>query len=347
MQFEIFGELRVLRAGAPVMLGGPMAQRLLAALLVDAPRSVDRDTLIERLWGDCPPATATTALQVHVSHVRRALEPDHRRGVGSVLRTTGDGYVLAVDRAQIDADHFGSLVHRAEERVPVDPQRALGDVESARALWRGRPWGALADEGWLRGHVARIEELQRRADEVWADVQLALGRHELIVDSLTAAVEEEPLRERRWEQLMLAHYRCGRQAEALRGFQVARRVLIEELGIEPSPALRALDQAVLVQDPSLEAPPRSVPERPRHNLPAPLTTLIGRSDDAAVTQKLLEASRLVTITGTGGCGKTRVALAVAEELVDRYDDGVWFVDLAAASSPGASSVHAAPPHECR
>ena len=314
MQFEIFGELRVLRAGAPVVLGGPMAQRLLAALLVDAPRPVDRDTLIERLWGDCPPATATTALQVHVSHARRALEPDHRRGVGSVLRTTGDGYALVVDRAQIDADHFESLVHRAEERSPVDPQRALGDVEAARALWRGRPWGALADEGWLRGHVVRIEELRRRADEVWADVQLALGRHELIIDSLTAAVEEEPLRERRWEQLMLAQYRCGRQANALRGFQDARRVLIEELGIEPSPSLRALDQAVLVQDPSLEAPPRSVPERPRHNLPAPLTTLIGRSDDAAVTQKLLEASRLVTITGTGGCGKTRVAIAVAEEL---------------------------------
>jgi len=332
MQFEIFGVLRVLRAGAPVVLSGPMAQRLLAALLVDAPRPVDRDTLIERLWGDCPPATATTALQVHVSHARRALEPDHPRGVGSVLRTTGDGYALAVDRTQIDADHFESLVHRAEERSPVDAQRALGDVEAARALWQGRPWGALADEWWLRGHVVRIEELRRRADEVWADAQLALGRHELIIDSLTAAVEEEPLRERRWEQLMLAQYRCGRQANALRGFQDARRVLIEELGVEPSPSLRALDQAVLVQDPSLEAPPRSVPERPRHNLPAPLTTLIGRSDDAAVTQKLLEASRLVTITGTGGCGKTRVAIAVAEELMDRYDDGVWFVDLAATSS---------------
>jgi predicted ATPase/DNA-binding SARP family transcriptional activator len=333
MDYEILGELRVLRAGAPIPLGGPTALRLLAALLIDAPRAVDRDTLVERLWGDRPPATAATALQVHVSRLRRALEPGNRGEACSIIRTTGDGYALDIDRARIDADHFEVLVHQAEELAVVEPERALRDVESARALWRGRPWGALADEPWLRGDVARIEELRRRADELWGDVQLALGRHELIVDSLTAAVEEQALREHRWEQLMLALYRCGRQAEALRAFQDARRILTEELGIEPSPALRALEQAVLVQDPSLDAPPRSTPERPRHNLPAALTTLIGRSEDAAVTQKLLEASRLVTITGTGGCGKTRVAIAVAEGLVDRYNDGVWFVDLAAASSP--------------
>src|SRR5215208_3119881 len=284
MRFEILGELRVLRAGAPIPLGGPMAQRLLAALLLGAPRAVERDTLIERLWDAHPPATATTALHVHVSHLRRALDPDHRGGACSVLRTTGDGYVLAIDRAGIDADRFESLVHRAEEGGITDPQRALGDVESARALWRGRPWGALADEPWLRSDVTRIEELRRRADELWGDVQLALGRHELIVDSLARAVEAEPLREQRWEQLMLALYRCRRQADALRTFQDARHTLTEELGIEPSPALRALEQALLVQDPSLDAPPRSPPERPRHNLPAALTTLIGRENDLRATR---------------------------------------------------------------
>jgi predicted ATPase/DNA-binding SARP family transcriptional activator len=332
MQFEILGELRALRAGKPLALGGPIAQRLLAALLVGAPRVVERDMLIERLWGSRPPATARTALQVHIGRLRRALEPDHQGGPWSVVRTTGNGYALEIDRAWIDADHFESLVRRAEERADADPRSALDDVESARALWRGRAWGALADEPWLRADVARIEELQRRADELWADVQLALGRHEVMVDSLTAAVEEQPLRERRWEQLMLAQYRSGRQAEALRGFQDARRILTEELGIEPSPTLRALEHAVLVQDPSLDAPPRSVPERARHNLPVAITTLLGRGDEVVVTQKLLEGSRLVTITGTAGCGKTRVALAVAEGLVDHYDNGVWFVDLAAASS---------------
>jgi predicted ATPase/DNA-binding SARP family transcriptional activator len=341
MQYEVFGELRALRARAPIDLGGPMARKLLAALLLDAPRTVDRDTLVERLWGAHPPATATTALQVHVSHLRRALDPDYPRGARSVLRTTDEGYALDTDRARVDADRFESLVQETDDLAVFDPERALRVVESARELWRGRPWGALADEPWLRGDVARLEELRRRADELSAEVHLALGHHELIVDALARAVEAEPLRERRWEQLMTALYRCGRQADALRAFQDARHTLTEELGIEPSSALRALDQAVLDQDPSLDAPPRSVPQRPRHNLPAALTSLVGRVDDVPATRKLLEASRLVTITGTGGCGKTRLALAVAEQLVDRYDDGVWFVDLGAVSNVDGAATQIA------
>ncbi len=193
----------------------------------------------------------------------------------------------------------------------------------------------------MRGEVSRLEDLRRRADELWADVQLALGRHDLIVDSLARAVAEEPLREHRWEQLMMALYRCGRQTEALRAFQDARRVLTDELGIEPSPALRALEQAVLVHDPDLDAPPRARPQRPRHNLPAMLTGLVGRDDDVIATRKALEGSRLVTVTGTAGCGKTRLALAVADRLVDRFDDGAWFVDLTAAASGDVVATHIA------
>jgi predicted ATPase/DNA-binding SARP family transcriptional activator len=333
MDYGILGEVRVLRAGAPIPLGGPMAQRLLAALLLGAPGAVERDTLVERLWGDAPPATATTALHVHVSRLRQALEPDLRGGACSAIRTAADGYALEIDRARIDAEQFESLVHDAEELAGVEPERALGDVEAARGLWRGRPWGALADEVWLRSDVTRIEELRRRADELWGDVQLALGRHELVVDSLARAVEAEPLREHRWGQLMLALYRCGRQADALRAFQDARRTLIEELGIEPSPALCALERALLVQDLSLEAPPRSPPERPRHNLPAALTSLVGREDDLRVTRKLVEASRLVTLAGVGGVGKTRLAVQCAADLVPRFDDGAWLVELAPISDP--------------
>ena len=334
MQFEVLGEPRVLRAGAPIPLGGRIVQRLLAALLVDAPGVVERDTLVERLWGDEPPATATTALHVHLSHLRQALEPDLPKGACSAIRTAGDGYALEIDRARIDAERFESLVHDAEELAGVEPEQALGDVDSARGLWRGRPWGALADEVWLRSDVTRIEELRRRADELWGDVQLALGRHELIVESLARAVEAEPLREHRWEQLMLALYRCGRQADALRAFQGARHTLTEELGIEPSSALRALEQAVLVQDPSLDAPPRSPLERRRHNLPAALTSLIGREDDVRGTRKLVEASRLVTLTGVGGVGKTRLAVQCAADLVPQFADGAWLVELAPISDPG-------------
>ena len=147
MHFEVLGEPRVLRAGAPIRLGGRIVQRLLAALLVDAPGVVERDTLVERLWGDEPPATATTALQVHVSRLRHALESDLRGGACSAIRTAEDGYALEIDRAQIDAEHFEPLVHAAEELARVEPEQALGDVESARALWRGRPWGAQDDHG--------------------------------------------------------------------------------------------------------------------------------------------------------------------------------------------------------
>jgi hypothetical protein len=185
----------------------------------------------------------------------------------------------------------------------------------------------------LRGDVARIEELGRRADEVWADVELALGRHELIVDDLARAVEAEPLREHRHEQLMFALYRCGRQVDALRAFQDARHTLTEELGIEPSPALRAVEQAVLVQDPILDTPSGSPREHPRHNLPAALTSLIGREDDLRVTRKLAEAFRLVTLTGVGGVGKTRLAVQSATDLVPWFADGVWFVELAPISDP--------------
>jgi predicted ATPase/DNA-binding SARP family transcriptional activator len=334
MQFEVLGEPRVLRAGVPIRLGGRILQRLLAALLVDAPGVVARETLVERLWGDEPPATATTALQVHVGRLRQALEPDLGSGACSAIRTAGDGYALVIDRARIDALQFESLVHEADERAGVEPELALGDLETARALWRGRPWGVLADEVWLRSEVARIEELGRRADELWGDAQLTLGRHDLIVDSLARAVEAEPFREHRWEQLMLALYRCGRQADALRGFQDARQILTEELGIEPSPALRALEQAVLVQDSSLDAPPRSTRERPRHNLPAALTSLVGREDDLRATRKLVEEYRLVSLTGVGGVGKTRLAVQSAADLVPRFADGAWFVEFAPISDPG-------------
>src|SRR5262249_7875630 len=208
---------------------GPMVTRLLAALLVDAPGGVERDVLIERLWGHRPPATARSALQVHTGHLRRALEPDHRGGSWSVLRTTVNGYALKIDRAWIDADHFESLLSRAEQRAEADPRGALGDLESARALWRGRPWGALADEPWLLEDVARIEELRRRSGGLGGEVELGWGRRGLLGDALIGGVEGEPLREHRWQHLMIALSRWDRQAGARRAFQAARHTLTEEL----------------------------------------------------------------------------------------------------------------------
>ena len=183
----------------------------------------------------------------------------------------------------------------------------------------------------MQADGARLDGPRCHGEELWADLELRRGRHELVLDQLAAATEEEPLRERRWEQLMLALYRSGRQAEALRVFQNVRDMLIEDLGIEPGPALRDLERAILLHDPALELQGPAA-----HNLPAPLTTLVGRAEELTEVGKLLAASRLVTILGPGGCGKTRLALAVASNALDEEPDGCWFVDLTTA--PNAELV---------
>ena len=335
MRFEVFGGVRVRDGTRPVALGGRQPTRLLAALLVDAPRPVARDVLVERLWADEPPATATTALQVHVSRLRRALEPDRvPLGDWALISTSPEGYALRVDRRDVDAARFEDLLDHAERLVEPDPASALEHLDAALALWAGRPWGDLAHETWLAGDAVRLEERQRRAEELWAELEIGFGRHEAALPRLRAAVTAEPLRERRWELLMVALYRCGRQAEALRVFQEARRVLADELGIDPGPGLRDLERSVLVQDPDLE-PPMLVPlaHESDATLPTPLTRLIGRDPDINAVRKLLGAARLVTISGTAGCGKTRVAIAVARAAVD--DGGrVCFVDLSPALHGG-------------
>lgn len=335
LRYEILGGVGVRRGAEPVKLSGAQVRQVLAALLVDAPRVVTKETLAERLWGDDPPTTAKTAIRVLVGRLRRALEPGRHDGEEwTVLRTTSGGYVLELHGDEIDATRYEELVSEAESLAEKSAMPALRCLESARALWKGRPWGDLAEEPWLQGHSVHLEERRRRADELWADLELGFGRHDLLLGHLCAAVEDEPLRERRWEQLMLALYRSGRQADALRAFQDARRVLVEELGIEPGPGLQDIERGVLAQDPRLEVNlGRPAPDRPRHNLPASLTGLVGRRDDVQAVRKRLTASRLVTITGPAGAGKTRLAGVVAQDMLDEQHDGAWFVDLTAAPTP--------------
>jgi len=348
VEFEIFGGVGVRRDGEAVPLGGAVVRRLLAALLLDAPRPVTAEMLEERLWGASPPATARTALQVHVGRLRRLLEPDHREGAEwEVLRTRSVGYTLDVEDGAVDARRFETLVSEADELVAVDPRDALRRLDEARALWRGRPWGALADEQWLVADAVRLEQLHSRADELWFDLELALGHHEQLIEPLRGAVLEEPLRERRWEQLMVALYRSGRQADALRAFQEARTVLVEGLGVEPGPGLREVERAVLTQDPALMSPAHLDAARPRHNVPVALTTLVGRHDALQSVTKMLSASRLVTITGAAGCGKTRLSLAIAEEMLDHYADGVWVVSLMGAPTADVVAAHMASELELR
>ena len=210
----------------------------------------------------------------------------------------------------------------------------------AAGCWRRR-WGCgagpalaeFADAPWAQAEAARLEELRLAAREALVELRLAAGGHAGLVGELEGLVAAHPTRERLRGQLMVALYRSGRQADALALYRQTREVLAEELGIDPSPELQRLHQAILVQDPALEA---ARPDRgqPRHNLPERLTSLVGREEELAEVAKLVEQHRLVTVTGPGGAGKTTVATELARRLVGGYPDGVWLVELAALARPG-------------
>lgn len=257
VEFRVLGLLEVVDGDRPVELRGRKARAVLAMLLQRPGAVVSADRLAEGLWGDDPPPSAAATLQVYVAHLRKALGP-------AAIQTRTPGYVLAVDPEQVDAVRFERLVRAGRARLGSDPAEARALLAEALALWRGPALADVAAEDFARPEAARLEELRLVAQEEQAEADLALGRHAELVPDLRAHVDEHPLRERSWAQLVLALYRAGRQAEALRAAAEVRRVLADELGLEPSPALRRLEAAVLAHDPALDlhaAPP-----------PAPATT---------------------------------------------------------------------------
>ena len=247
MEFRVLGLLEVLDAGRTVELRGRKARAVLAMLLMRPGEVVSADRLAEGLWGDDQPSTAAATLQVYVSHLRKALGPE-------AIRTRSPGYVLAVAPDQVDAGRFEELVARGRALLGDDPGAARALLAEALALWRGPALADFTSEDFARAEAARLEELRLVAVEERAEADLALGHHAELVAHLRGLVDEHPLRERLWAQLVLALYRSGRQAEALRAATEVRRVLGEELGIEPGPALRQLEARVLAQDPALDLP---------------------------------------------------------------------------------------------
>ena len=325
MEFRILGPLEVAADGRPLPAGGTRERALLAILLIHAGEVVSADRLVEELWGDDLPGNPPNALQVVVSRVRKALEA---AAGPSRLITRKPGYALDVRPEELDAGRFRRLVAEARQAAPAE--RGLALLEEALGLWRGPALAEFAAEGFAREEIARLEEERLRAVEMKVEAELALGRPAQLVGELKALVAANPLRERLRGQLMLALYRSGRQGEALRAFQEGRSVLVDELGVDPGPELQELHQQILLQAASL------IPEAgaaPPGNLPAPLTSFVGRHAELAAGRKLLARSRLVTLTGPGGCGKTRLALELARSLRESVPDGVWLVELAAASDP--------------
>jgi WD40 repeat protein/serine/threonine protein kinase len=237
--------LEVRHEGRAIPLGGRRQRAVLAHLLVRANEVVPTERLIDEVWGDEPPEAARNALQSYVSRLRAALGDGHR------LEGRSPGYVLRVDPDELDALRFDALVRDARTTLADDPRQAAATLAEALALWRGDALADLADVPSLRGDIARLQELRLAAEEDRIAAELALGRHGEVVPTLEEHVEEHPLRERLWRQLMLALYRSGRQGEALAAYQRARRMLAEELGLDPSPELQQLHGQILRQDPAL------------------------------------------------------------------------------------------------
>ncbi|WP_433434612.1 BTAD domain-containing putative transcriptional regulator [Nonomuraea sp. CA-141351] len=313
VRFGVLGPLEVwAEDGSPVRVAEPKVRALLAGLLAHGGGPVSADRLIEHLWGDRPGRNPAGTLQARVSQLRRSLG-DPR----SVVHGPA-GYRLAF--ADSDALRFRSLV----ERRSPDLRLRAAELDQALGLWRGPAYADFADAGFVRAEAASLEETRLAALEEQAEVRLELGEP---VD-LGDLVARHPLRERLVASHMKALYRGGRQSEALAAYGELRRRLGEELGLDPSPALAELHQAVLRQDRRLLTPLGDVSGL-RTNLPAPLTDLIGRDGELAEVRGLLSTSRLVTLTGPGGVGKTRLALAAAPG-APGFPDGVWLVELSGA-----------------
>ncbi|MBF8186176.1 tetratricopeptide repeat protein [Nonomuraea sp. K274] len=320
MRFGVLGPLTVWTPdGAHVAVPEAKVRALLAALLVEPGRVVSADRLADELW-DRPPAHPARALQTLVSRLRGAL------GAEAVLRRP-PGYLLNVEDEAVDAVRFAALADRA--RVAGDPREQAAMFSEALGLWRGKAFDGFADEPFAQAAAARLEEQRLLAWEDYAEARLALGDHGPLVSELADLTRGHPLRERLRAAHMRALYGAGRASAALDVFQDVRRLLDEDLGLEPSPELVELQRLILRQE--------LAGQRPRSNLPEPLTGLVGRSEAVAGVRGLLDEERLVTLTGPGGVGKTRLALEVGHAEAEAFPDGVWLVELA-GERPGGERI---------
>jgi DNA-binding SARP family transcriptional activator len=320
VEFRILGPLEVAVNGRTVPLGGTKQRALLAILLLHRNQVVPVDRLIEDLWGDDIPAAAAKTVQVHVSRLRKALG-------GQALETRPGGYALRVDRDRFDLQRFEELSREGHRRLAAgDAAGARSALEDGLALWRGPALAEFTYEPFAVNEIARLEELRIAAHEDCLDADLALGRHAAAVPELEVLIATHPLRERLRRQLMLALYRAGRQAEALEAYRDARRAL-DELGIEPSRALRELEGAILRHDPALEAAPArpAAAARPGRRAAgvfvgreAELAELLAGLDDA-----LAGRGRLFIVSGAAGVGKTRLVDELAARAKDRGARILW------------------------
>uniref|UniRef100_UPI001600F2EE AfsR/SARP family transcriptional regulator n=1 Tax=Nocardioides pelophilus TaxID=2172019 RepID=UPI001600F2EE len=333
MDVRFLGPLEVVADDRTVALGGPRQRAVVAVLALAVPEVVSTDRLVDAIWGEEPPASPLPTLQVFVSKLRKSLAA---AGVDGVLESRPPGYRLRIDPLDTDVHRFEAGIADARRLRDAEPEAALATYDAALAMWRGPFLGDLVDLPFVAAEAARLEELRFLAVEQRLDLVLALGRHTEVVGELEELVRLHPTREVLWGHLMTALYRSDRQADALLAYGRAREQLAEELGIDPSQALRQLELAILQQDPALAAPGRPAQQvslsdgtgaeaapvgelapRLAARVPRLSTPTFGRDALVAEVGQQLAEARLVSLTGMGGSGKSRVATVVAQELSDQ------------------------------
>ena len=338
MDFHVLGPLEVSHDGAPVRIGSGMQRRLLALLLLHGGDPVPAERMVDVLWEGEPPPSAPQGLHTYVSRLRRLL------GDGAPIESDAHGYRLRVEDEELDARRFEHLVATARERLAGEPARAAAGFAEALALWRGPAYAEVADTDIARPEAVRLDELRLAATEDLFAARLAVDDTGLVAD-LEAFATASPLRERPHAQLMTALSRAGRQTEALEVFHRLRRRLADEAGLDPSPALQQLQEDILRQASGVTPAPagghpladgsevhagHAPVTWPPGNLPRPVTSFLGRRHETEAVCRLLERGRLVTLTGVGGVGKTRLALRAASTVAENYPDGAWWCELAPA-----------------
>jgi DNA-binding SARP family transcriptional activator/tetratricopeptide (TPR) repeat protein len=365
LRIQLLGPLRVSLDEREVILGPPKQRAVLGILAARANRAVSRDQVVDGVWGADPPASAANGVHIYVAGLRRALEPDRaRRAQGRILVSTGSGYMLRLGPGDLDIEVFGQRLNEARERWTSgdDPSVVIATFDQALALWRGVPF-SNAPGPFAEAERLRLTELRLTAIEDRAEVMLSAGRHNEILAELPGVARDHPLRERIHGPLIIALYRSGRQAEALWTFARLRQLLVEELGVEPTPQLQRLHQHILtgeatlgtISHPGGPAPgtsdlavDTSAPARVKHRgplrqvpeqLPRDVPGFTGRHAELGRLEDLLAtheaegtgpfgaAGVTCVIDGTAGVGKTALAVHWAHQVASRFRDGQLYVNL--------------------